>query len=235
MQSNDEISKNINTSLTNQTYQRIYDMIIQGELKPGNKLKIEELRKTLGTGASPVREALSLLTSDQLVERIDQRGFRVSSISADNFNELFKTRCWLEEKALRESMKANDRQWEEQLILAHHRLKREPRTLPDSALTNPEWEKKHKAFHMAMFAACGSNILINICDQLYDQNIRYRFAAGAIAYPSRDVSSEHDAIIEHILAHDPDKAVEELVSHYAKTGDFLSLQLTQLEQANELN
>lgn len=232
MLTNDSPTTHVSTSLTNQTYQRIYDMIIQGELKPGNKLKIEELRKTLGTGTSPVREALSLLTSNQLVERIDQRGFRVTSISAETFTELFKTRCWLEERALRESMKANDSHWEEQLILAHHRLKREPRTLEGSALTNPEWERKHKAFHMAMFSACGSTILINICDQLYDQNIRYRYAAGAIAYPSRDVSGEHDAIVEYIMAHDADKAVEELISHYAKTGDFLTLQLTQLEQKN---
>ena len=112
------------TSLTNQTYQRIYDMIIQGDLEPGNKLKIEELRRVLGTGASPVREALSLLTSDHLVERIDQRGFRVSHISVDGFTELLKTRCWLEERALRESMAAQDMDSEERLVLVHHRLKR---------------------------------------------------------------------------------------------------------------
>lgn len=218
------------TSLTNQTYQRIYDMIIQGDLKPGYKLKIDDLRETLGTGASPVREALSLLTSDQLVERIDQRGFRVTNISGANFDELFKTRCWLEEIALRQSMKAKDHHWEEQLVLAHHRLNREPRIIGDNGLHNPVWEKKHKDFHMAMFAACGSSILINICDQLYDQNIRYRYAAGAITYPTRDVTHEHDSIVEHILNHDADSAVKELVSHYAKTGDYLSLQLNKLTE-----
>lgn len=216
------------TSLTNQTYQRIYTMIIQGDLQPGVKLKIEELRKNLGTGASPVREALSLLTSDHLVERIDQRGFRVSHISAEGFSELLKTRCWLEERALRESMATKDIHWEERLVLAHHRLKREPRMLDDGTEPNPVWESRHKEFHMTLLSACGSSILIRICDQLYDQNIRYRNAAKTMAYPTRDVTSEHDEILNHVLNHDVDKAVEELVSHYTTTGEFLSLNLEQL-------
>ena len=215
------------TSLTNQTYQRIYTMIIQGDLQPGVKLKIEELRRNLGTGASPVREALSLLTSDHLVDRIDQRGFRVSHISADGFTELLKTRCWLEERALRESMKANDVHWEERLVLAHHRLKREKRTLEDSNTPNPEWESKHKEFHMMLLSACGSSILEKMCNQLYDQNIRYRNAAKTMAYPTRDVTSEHDEILQHVLNHDADSAVEELVSHYTTTGEFLALNLKQ--------
>lgn len=214
-----------NTSLTNQTYQRIYTMIIQGDLEPGVKLKIEELRKKLSTGASPVREALSLLTSDHLVERIDQRGFRVSHISVEGFNELLKTRCWLEERALRESMKIKDINWEESLLLFHHRLKRELRTIEDSP--NPVWESRHKEFHMAMLSGCGSSILIKICDQLYDQNIRYRNASKTMAYPTRDVTTEHDTILQHILNHDEDKAVDELVSHYKTTGEFLSINLKE--------
>ena len=214
-----------NTSITNQTYQRIYSMIIQGELKPGSKLKIEELRKVMGTGASPIREALSLLTSEHLVTRIDQRGFRVTHVSAESFQELLKTRCWLEERALRESMSSQDIDWEERLLLSHHRLKRESRMLEDNETFIPNWELRHKDFHMCLMSGCGSSILIKFCNQLYDQNIRYRNAAGSIAYSSRNVTGEHDLILQHVLNHDADKAVAELVSHYKKTGEFLALQL----------
>ncbi|MGI9492376.1 MAG: GntR family transcriptional regulator, partial [Geminicoccaceae bacterium] len=61
---------------------------------------MDELRQAYGSGSSPIREALSLLTSDGLVERVDQRGFRVSLVSAETFDELLTTRCWLEERAL---------------------------------------------------------------------------------------------------------------------------------------
>jgi len=206
-------------------------MIIQGELLPGVKLKIDNLRKDLGVGASPVREALSLLTSDHLVERMDQRGFKVSNLSADGFSDLLKTRCWLEELALRESIKSKDTAWEEQLVLVHYRLKKEQRYLDDNS-QNPEWEVRHKDFHMALLSACGSTILIKMCDQLYDQNIRYRNAAKQISYPKRDSSSEHDEIVKYVLDHNVEAAVEELLSHYKTTGDFLSLNFNQEGEVN---
>lgn len=64
------------TSATHSAYVKLCDMILTGELPAGEKLKIEQLRGLLIMRASPVREALSLLTSDILVERIDQRGLR---------------------------------------------------------------------------------------------------------------------------------------------------------------
>lgn len=209
------------SSLTTQAFRRIYSMIIQGELKPGEKLKIESLRNTLGVGASPLREALSLLTSEQLIERMDQRGFRVSHINAEAFDELLKTRCWLEERALRESMRAKDEVWEERVLLAHHRLKRPLRTLDDGTL-NPEWEERHKAFHMSLLSACGSSILIKMCNQLFDQNIRYRNVSGIYVSANRKVGNEHDAIVEYVLSGQEEKAVNELLSHYHKTGKLLS-------------
>lgn len=208
-------------SLTTQAFRRIYAMIIQGELKPGEKLKIEGLRNTLGVGASPLREALSLLTSEQLIERIDQRGFRVTHIDAEAFDELLKTRCWLEERALRESMQAKNHEWEERVVLAHHRLRRTDRKLEDGAL-NPDWERLHKAFHMTLLSTCGSSILTKICDQLYDQNVRYRNVSGVYVSAGRKVGDEHNAILEHVLAGDEDGAVRELLSHYRKTGKLLS-------------
>ena len=168
-----------------------------------------------------MREALSLLTSEQLIERIDQRGFRVAHINAEAFDELLKTRCWLEERALRESMRTKDPEWEERVLLAHHRLKRPTHALEDGAL-NPEWEGLHKAFHMSLLSACGSSILIKMCDQLYDQNVRYRNVSGIYVSAERGVSNEHDAILEYVLNGAEDKAVDELLLHYRKTGKLLS-------------
>ena len=74
------------------------------ELAPGEKLKIDGLRRRLETGASPIREALSLLTSDNLVERLDQRGFRTAEVSAENFHEILVLRCTLEDLALRDKI-----------------------------------------------------------------------------------------------------------------------------------
>ena len=225
-ESNDMEISTAPTSLTSQAYQCIHDMIIRGELPPGQKLKIEELRKTVDTGASPIREALSLLTSNHLVERIDQRGFRVALVSGEAFRELLKTRGWIEERALRESIEHGDAEWEENIVIANHRLSRIPRSVDEhSYVANTEWEPQHKRLHMALLSACGSSILLKFCDQLYDRNIRYRNIAGTVAYSKRNTNDEHKHIVKLVLERNADEAVKALINHYTKTGQFLSKQL----------
>ncbi|MEM7442734.1 MAG: GntR family transcriptional regulator [Pseudomonadota bacterium] len=214
-------------SLTSKAYAQLRAAIIAGELEPGKKLKIDELRQTYGYGGSPIREALSLLTSDGLVARLEQRGFNVTDVSREEFSELLKTRCWLEDRALRESIDHGGEEWEEQVILAHHWLSREPRftDVEGAFVANEAWEARHKAFHMALISACGSSILLRMCDQLYDQNIRYRILSGAAAYPGRNVGDEHASIMQAALDRDADLAVTKMVEHYNKTGAFLKERL----------
>ena len=199
---------------------------MSGVLQPGRKLKIEELRRVYDLGTSPIREALSLLTSDHFVERIDQRGFRVAEVSATEFDELLKTRCWVEERALRESILHGSRFWEEQVVLANYRLSRIPRSeAEDHFVANAKWEDAHKNFHMTLISECGSSILLKFCDQLYDQNIRYRQLSGTKAYPTRDIAEEHSAICDAVLARDADLASQLLMKHYRRTSKFLDDEL----------
>lgn len=224
-------SERINTeSMTSRAYLEIRNDIVGGTLKPGSKLKIDSLRQRYNIGASPIREALSLLTSTALVERIDQRGFRVAPISLEDFEQLLWTRCKLETIALRESMSRGGRLWEEKVIIANYRLSRVPRKLVDgSGQTNPEWEEMHRAFHMELLSACGSGYLIATCGELYDHNVRYRLTARENSCPERDVTEEHSAISDAVLAHDVDRAVDLLEKHYWDTGQVLRRSFGKVE------
>ena len=213
-------------SMTSRAYARLRSDIISGKLQPGRKLKIEELRRAYDVGTSPIREALSLLTSDHFVERIDQRGFRVAEVSDAEFSELLKTRCWLEDRALRESIANGGAAWEEKVVLANHRLSRIPRSESrDHFVANADWETAHKQFHMALISQCGSSMLLKFCNQLYEQNIRYRQLSGSKAYPARDIAQEHGAICDAALARDADLACQRLISHYERTSRFVKDQL----------
>lgn len=204
-------------SSTQRAYLALRSAIITGEIPPGERLKVEALKESLQTGASPVREALSLLTSDQLVERLDQRGFRVAQTSQDQFQEILGLRCQLEDLALRESVGAGGQDWEEALVLAHHRMSRAEQ---DNA---PEFEALHKDFHMALIANCGSPILLRFCAQLYDLNVRYRYLAGkSKSYKRRDVAAEHRAILDAAVTRDIELASTLLLAHYRATGAFLA-------------
>ncbi|MGX9354695.1 GntR family transcriptional regulator [Roseobacteraceae bacterium S113] len=208
------------TSATHGSYIRIREMILTGALPPGKKLKIEELRRLLDTGASPVREALSLLTSDMLVERIDQRGFRAAPVSKVNFEEILLLRCTLEETALRASIARADAEWEERLVVSHHHMKR----AAGGDVT--AFERAHKAFHMALLARAGMPMLERYCSQLYDLNIRYRFlAAGLPTYGKRSIEAEHQGILDAALDRDAERAAQLLLDHYRRTGEYLSQQM----------
>jgi len=127
----------------------------------------------------------------------------------------------LEVLALKNSLLNGGTVWEESLILHHHRLNQESRANAEA------FEKRHKAFHRALLAACDSPILLKFCDQLYDLNIRYRFLAGkSTEYDQRDVAREHKDIVDAVLARDVEAAASALVQHYGNTGDFLTDQLT---------
>ncbi|MEM7774244.1 MAG: GntR family transcriptional regulator [Pseudomonadota bacterium] len=209
--------------MTTRVYARVRTDIIKGSLKPNAKLKIEELRERYNIGASPIREALSLLSSDGLVERIDQRGFRVANISRDEFSDILRVRCWLEERALRESIANGDSAWEEALVLVGYRIAKEPRSSGHGTTfrANDGWEVLHKELHMTLISACKSPILLEYCDQLYDKNVRYRHVAFRAPNQNRDTSDEHENIIQAALSRQADLAVERLIAHYERTGAIL--------------
>ena len=179
-------------------YERLRDDILRGQLPPGDKLRIEFVSERYDAGHSPVREALNRLSSDGLVDRRDQRGFYVAAASVADLLELTRTRCWLEEIGLRESMRAFTPEWEEGVVLAHAPARsRMPRSIsPDEYQENPEWERLHRAFHRSLIAGCGSRWLLGFCDQLADQAYRYRQLSVQRVYPKRKEKDEHEAIVQ---------------------------------------
>ncbi|HEY4373238.1 MAG TPA: GntR family transcriptional regulator [Burkholderiales bacterium] len=209
-------------TLATNLYDRLRADVLAGKLEPGRKLQIEFLCERYSAGQTPVREALNRLTSDGLVERREQRGFAVTPVSRDDLLEITKTRCWLEEVGLRESMAQRTAQWEEELVLAHHRLAKMPRSNSTAGYEeNPGWEALHKAFHHALIGACQSRWLIAFCEQLADQLYRYRQLAVHRTYPNRHERGEHQAIVDAVLAGDADEAVRLLNAHYRQTADII--------------
>ena len=203
-------------------YDQLRGDLLGGELEPGSKLAIEALAERYETSATPLREALNRLVSDGLVERREQRGFVVAGISEEDLAEITKTRCWLEELALRESIAARSTDWEEALVLAHHRLARTPRSLSERQFQdNPAWEPLHRAFHRALIAGCGSRWLLNFCDQLADQHHRYRRLSAPRAFAKRGVKGEHQQLLDAALEGRADDAVALLRAHFERTARII--------------
>jgi DNA-binding GntR family transcriptional regulator len=209
-------------TLASSVHDRLRGDILSGALPPDEKLRTEALRERYGVGNSPLREALNRLSADGLVTREDQKGFRVAAASRADLEELVKTRCWLEEIALRQSIEYGDDAWEESVVLRYHRLSRVRRSSSeDEYVVNYEWEARHRAFHLALLGACGSRWLMQYCTQLNDQAGRYRRLAIVVSYPGRNELTEHEAIMRAATSRDADEAVRLLLAHYDRTAGII--------------
>ncbi|MPZ35040.1 MAG: GntR family transcriptional regulator [Rhodospirillales bacterium] len=210
-------------TLASTVYEQLRREIVSARLAPGEKLRIEALRARYGVGGSPVREALNRLSAEGLVWQQDQKGFRVSPVSEEELLELTRTRCWINEIALRESIQHGDAAWEEAIILAFHRLSRTPTRLEDgSGMLDPVWEQQHRAFHASLIAACRSRWLLNFAEMLFDCADRYRHLSGkVIPRTPRNVVEEHRAILEATINHKADQAIALLNAHLSKTAELV--------------
>jgi len=79
----------------------IRDMILEGQLRPGDRLRQEDLATTFGVSAIPVREALRQLQTEGLVAFSPRRGARVAGLSVSEYEEISEIREALETLALR--------------------------------------------------------------------------------------------------------------------------------------
>ncbi|HEX5537006.1 MAG TPA: GntR family transcriptional regulator [Sphingobium sp.] len=202
-------------TLTQSVYAQLRADILNGRMRPGEKIRAEAVRRRFNTASSPVREALNRLLSEGFVALEQQKGFRVAPVSAEELKELVKTRCWIDGLAIRESIERFDLAWEENLILALHHLSRTHRGESGQAETS-EWESRHKDFHMALIDGCGSRWITRISGQLFDAAERYRLLALEQVL-ERNELQEHRDLVDACINRDADRAIVLLAHHYNQT------------------
>lgn len=203
---------------TSAVYALIRADIMNGTLEAGSKLKTRSLAERFNVGLSPIREALSRLSSEGWVQQNDRRGFSVVPVSVAELHDLHIARCMMNETALRASIKLGDEQWEENVQLSRFRITRmeRPADMTRGAAAE-KWNRLHREYHSSLINACGSQRLVQYCEQLFDALERYR-RLGAPHRVARDsVSDEHAQIADAAINRDVEAAVELLNTHFERT------------------
>ncbi len=205
-------------TLTDYVYGQLRADIIDGKLPPDSKLKIEHLRNEYNVGATPLREALSRLSSDGFVITEGQRGFRVSPISPDDLDDVTELRVTLELKALRNSIQHGKEDWESRVVATYYQLSKAEES--DLFANLETWEQRNHDFHWALISACTSKWLLHFYNTLYDQHKRYRNISLVANLGQRDVHAEHQRIYEAALRRDVETACHETEAHIRQTADI---------------
>ena len=220
-------------SLTSAVQERLRADILSTRLLPGQKLHIAGLAKQVSVSLAAVREALSRLVADGLVQASDQRGFRVSPVSHADLADVTRTRIDIEGLALRRSIELGDQAWLDAVELSHERLRAVPYRYPDEPGVHYEqWVVHHRVFHRALVNACGSPWLLGFRDVLHEQSERYRRLSIRDVSKARDVEAEHAAIVQAVLRRDADTAVAALAKHFNVTMRFVEQNAPEIAEVS---
>lgn len=176
-------------------------MILTGELAPGERLIERDLAGRLGVSRTPIRESIRKLESEGLIEHLPRKGCVVREVSAPEIVEIFMIRSSLEALA---SRLAAERRTPQDVA----RLKKALAQL-ESAMSRGDHMRihdNHVAFHETVYKMAQSSRLSGMLRTLVQQSFWY--ARVAYTFPGRmeEAKAEHVAMADAIEKGDGDLA-----------------------------
>ena len=192
-------------------YRRIRADIVFARLRPGLKLRLENLRETYGVSVSTLREILNRLASDGFVTAEPRRGFEVAPVSIENLRELAELRLLLEGHALQTSFASADMEWEGRVVSAHHKLAATERLMSDGQCEPEQWKRYDSEFHHALISNCGSQALMETHAAIFDRYFRYQMIV--LNYRGEEPAEQHQGLLNCALERNADKARAILLVH----------------------
>jgi len=213
-------SATLRPSLANDLTASLREDILTGRRQPDEYLRLQSLSKEYQLSLSPIRESLSILSSEGLVTQIGQRGYKVAPLLREHLVDATNARITLEALCLRLSIEADDSEWEANLVSSFWRLSRMEQT-DWGADGLQEWEKHHHSFHEALVAGCQSNMLVFFCAQARRVTDRFRRLRIQRTAPDPNVRQEHETIFELTLAKNVPAATQALAAHIQRSSDHM--------------
>ncbi len=151
-------------TLTTSCFNQIRSWILTGDLLPGEKLKGEYLKHRLGTGLTPIREALSRLVNTGLVTFREKMGFSVANLSEDKVRNTWKAHAKIEAMLLlRESIQNGDDNWEADIMAALYKLSK---VETGSKVEYDTWVLRNDEFHNALISSSKLDGLLQVRNEL---------------------------------------------------------------------
>jgi len=189
--------RNGQESLRSQAVAFLRDAILSGQFKPGAVLNEKELADRLRVSKTPIREGLSLLEHEGLVQTIPRRGYIVTPITVQHIHELFDLRIILESAAVERAA----------LVITDEQIQALNTLVPDvmPAGDMARWLDRNVDFHHAVALISGNERLARLIKQLLEEMQRM-IAAGY-------VPGEHEKVLQAMREREPQRAAQAMREH----------------------
>ena len=197
-----------NDGLSEKVYQSLYHRIVNGKLKPGERITEMQIAKSHGVSQAPVREALKRLAEDRLVDLVPRSGCYVCELTREDVDYLFEIRKRLESLALEYAFENMDTKRVQNLRQRFN----ECRELDEHKLVQNEL-RLDSQLHSMIFEASGSRDLQILLNKLWARIQLFRIREATDVVRARLALERHIEILDSILARDMKKAQGVLLQH----------------------
>lgn len=180
-------------SLRSRVFTRLREDILNGKYSENTELKESAIGEELGVSRTPVREAFRQLELEGLIRIVPNKGAYVTGISASDVADIYEIRSLLEglcaRWATKRMTKSMIEEMEETIILSEFHLSKEH---------FEQLIELDNRFHMQLYEACGSKILIHLLKDFHQYVQKQRQQTLSNIERSRQAVAEHKSIMEAI-------------------------------------
>jgi DNA-binding GntR family transcriptional regulator len=203
-----EYTSNDETALSRgeQAYQKLQQAIQSGALKPGTRLRENELAEWLGSSRTPVREALNRLQTEGLIVQEPRRGMIIAELDHAMVAELYVMREVLEGTAAR---LAGRHASDVEIAMLREIADRDKTTHNDPI----KLAKNNRLFHDTLYRTAHNRYLLKMVSMLRESMALLGQTTLALPGRSEAAFAEHDAIVAAIERHDESAAEEACRAH----------------------
>jgi DNA-binding GntR family transcriptional regulator len=190
---------------------RLRDLIVENQIRPGERVPELEIAARLGVSRTPIREALKVLAAEGLVEMQPLRGAIVKAFSAKDAQDMLRVIALLEDFAALEACKAPAARLEAVLSLhermrAHHlRRERQP------------YFVLNQQIHAAIVALADNATLSAMHASLSQRMRRIRYVGNAVPDNWDAAMAEHEAMARALAARDGPALASAMREHLQNT------------------
>ena len=203
------VTPEVLVSVSEAVTRSLREAILQGRLRPGERLVQDELAAELGVSRQPVREALRRLESEGLIVQLPQRGFVVREYGEEDIRENYHLRQLLESEAARLAAE-RIRPDELEELGAVNRALAEAVEAGDSA----SMVELNAQFHRLVHESARMPQLVRLIQQLWAG--RTVFTPLFVPGRARRSVAEHDELLRALADRNPRRAAAAMREHIAR-------------------
>jgi len=199
------------TSLHLEVTSRLRNLIVESQIKPGERVPELEISRDLGVSRTPIREALKVLASEGLVELLPLRGAVVKNFSSKDAADMLEVMGLIESFAAQKACKT-DQHRIDQVLAMHEKMK-----VLYAKGKRPEYFDLNQKIHDTLVEMADNDSLTMLHSTLSKRMRSLRYSGNNTPENWRGALEDHEEIAQALASRDVKKMKRAVNDHFANT------------------